>query len=63
MLIAALLINADNISCHDSATSKKRVIENLSHLLAANTGAATTDVIFQALLRQIISPLILFLVY
>lgn len=52
MLIAALLINADNISCHDSAASKKRVIENLSRLLAANTEAATTDTIFQALLER-----------
>lgn len=52
MLIAALLINADNISCHNDATSKKRVIENLSHLLAANTEAATADTIFQALLER-----------
>ncbi len=52
MLIAALLINADNISCHDSATSKKRVIENLSQLLAANTEAATADTIFQALFER-----------
>lgn len=52
MLIAALLINADNISCHDSATSKKRVIENLSQLLAANTEATTADTIFQALLDR-----------
>jgi PTS system nitrogen regulatory IIA component len=51
MLIAALLINADNISCHNSATSKKRVIENLSQLLAANT-ETTADTIFQALLER-----------
>lgn len=52
MLIAALLINADNISCHNSATSKKRVIETLSQLLAANTKATTADTIFQALLER-----------
>jgi PTS system nitrogen regulatory IIA component len=52
MLIAALLINADNIRCHDVATSKKRVIENLSQLLAANTPAATADTIFQALFER-----------
>ncbi|MFT7413572.1 MAG: PTS system nitrogen regulatory IIA component [Methylophagaceae bacterium] len=52
MLIAALLINADNISCHNAATSKKRVIENLSQLLAANTDAATADTIFQALFER-----------
>lgn len=52
MLIAALLINADNISCHDVATSKKRVIENLSQLLATNTGATTADTIFQALFER-----------
>jgi len=52
MLIAALLINADNISCHDATTSKKRVIENLSQLLAANTDAVTADTIFQALFER-----------
>ncbi|HEC59689.1 hypothetical protein LCGC14_1547090 [marine sediment metagenome] len=52
MLIAALLINADNILCHDAATSKKRIIENLSQRLAANTNAATADTIFQALFER-----------
>lgn len=52
MLIAALLVNADNISFHDEATSKKRVIENLSRLLAANTSAATVEKIFQVLLER-----------
>ncbi len=49
MLIAALLINPDNIQCQNSATSKKRAIENISHLLAANTGLVSADAIFQAL--------------
>jgi len=52
MLIAALLVNADNISCHDLASSKKRVLENLSHLLVADTTATTADIIFQALLDR-----------
>lgn len=52
MLIAALLINADNIICYDSACSKKRIIENLSQLLARNTEATTSDTIFQALLER-----------
>lgn len=53
MLIASLLVNADNISCQiRSASSKKRVLENLSHLLAANTSATTADKIFQALLER-----------
>jgi PTS system nitrogen regulatory IIA component len=52
MLIAALLINADNIICDDSAPSKKRIIENLSQLLARNTKTATADTIFQALFER-----------
>jgi len=52
MLIAALLINADNISCNNSASSKKRILENLSHMLAKNTDAASADSIFQALLER-----------
>jgi PTS system nitrogen regulatory IIA component len=53
MLIASLLANADNIICHDDASSsKKRVIENISHLLAANTEAITADAIFQGLLER-----------
>ncbi len=52
MLIAALLVNADNISFHDEATSKKRVIENLSRMLGANTSAATAEKIFQVLLER-----------
>lgn len=52
MLIAALLINADNVICHDSAPSKKRIIENLSQLLARNTKTTTADTIFQALFER-----------
>lgn len=52
MLIAALLINADNIICRDTASSKKRIIENLSQLLARNTEATTADTIFQALFER-----------
>jgi len=52
MLIAALLINADNIICHDSAPSKKRIIENLSQLLARNTKTTSADTIFQALFER-----------
>ena len=53
MLIASLLVNAGNIRCQDNtASSKKRVIENISHLLATNTEAATADKIFQALLER-----------
>ncbi|MCC5797243.1 MAG: PTS sugar transporter subunit IIA [Methylophaga sp.] len=52
MLIAALLVNSDNIRFHDDATSKKRVIENLSQMLAANTNATTAEKIFQALLDR-----------
>ena len=49
MLIAALLVNSDNILCHNSAASKKRAIENISHLLAANTDLVSADAIVQAL--------------
>lgn len=50
MLIAALLVNSDNIRCKDnSATSKKRVIEKISHILAANTELISADAIFHAL--------------
>ena len=50
MLIAALLVNSDNIHCKDSAaTSKKRVIESISLQLAANTGLISADAIFDAL--------------
>lgn len=52
MLIAALLVNADNISYHDEATSKKRVLENLSRLLAANSDALSAEKIFQVLLER-----------
>ena len=52
MLIAALLVNADNISYHDEATSKKRVLENLSRLLAANSENLTAEKIFQVLLER-----------
>jgi len=52
MLIAALLVNADNISFHDSASSKKKVLENLSQKLALNTNATTAEKIFQVLLER-----------
>jgi PTS system nitrogen regulatory IIA component len=52
MLIAALLINADSISFHDTASSKKKVLENLSQKLAANTTATTAETIFQVLLER-----------
>lgn len=52
MLIAALLVNADNISHQDDATSKKRVLESLSHMLAANTPAANAEKVFQVLLER-----------
>lgn len=52
MLIAALLVNADNISHQDNAASKKRVLENLSHMLASNTPAANAEKVFQVLLER-----------
>jgi PTS system nitrogen regulatory IIA component len=53
MLVASLLVTADNIRCKDdSSSSKKRVIENISHLLAANTEAISADTIFQGLLDR-----------
>lgn len=52
MLIAALLVNADNISHQDNAASKKRVLEKLSHMLAANTPAANAEKVFQVLLER-----------
>ncbi|MCX4193538.1 PTS sugar transporter subunit IIA [Methylophaga sp. OBS1] len=52
MLIAALLVNADSISFRDSASSKKKVLENLSQKLAANTTATTAEKIFQVLLER-----------
>jgi len=52
MLIAALLVNADSISFHDSASSKKKVLENLSQKLADNTTATTAEKVFQVLLER-----------
>ncbi len=53
MLIAALLIDSGNIHCQDdNNSSKKRVIENLSHHLAVNTEVISEDEIFQALLER-----------
>ena len=52
MLIAALLVNADNIRFHDSATSKKKVLENLSQILAANAAAGSAEKVFQVLLER-----------
>ena len=53
MLIASLLVNADNIHCNEnSITSKKRLIENLSQYLAANTQALPANRIFQAMIER-----------
>lgn len=53
MLIAALLVDSGNIHCQDdNNSSKKRVIENLSHHLAVNTKVISEDKIFQALLER-----------
>ena len=53
MLIASLLVNADNIHCNENAiSSKKRLIENLSQYLATNTQALPANRIFQALLER-----------
>ncbi len=53
MLIASLLINADNIRCkYDVCSSKKRVIENMSQLLASNTESISADAIYQGLLDR-----------
>lgn len=53
MLIASLLINPSNIHCNENAiTSKKRLLENLSHFLSAHTEAVSADHIFQALLER-----------
>jgi len=53
MLIAALLVDSGNIHCQDdNNSSKKRVIENLSHHLAVNTEVISEDEIFQALLER-----------
>jgi PTS system nitrogen regulatory IIA component len=53
MLIASLLVNANNIYCKDdSITSKKRLIETISDQLAANTQALTANKIFQALIER-----------
>jgi len=37
MLIAALLVDDTNIDCNNNASSKKRIIENISKMLAKNT--------------------------
>ncbi len=53
MLIAALLVDSGNIHCQDdNNSSKKRVIENLSHYLAVNTEVISEDEIFQVLLER-----------
>jgi PTS system nitrogen regulatory IIA component len=53
MLIAYLLVNADNIHCNEnSITSKKRLIENLSQYLAANTQALPANRVFQAMIER-----------
>jgi len=52
MLIAALLVNSDNILCHDTAPSKKRALEKLSTLLANNTNNISKERIFNVLLER-----------
>lgn len=52
MLIAAQLASSDNISHHNGAASKKRVLEELSKMLAANTTVTTAEKIFHALLDR-----------
>jgi PTS system nitrogen regulatory IIA component len=52
MLIAALLVNADNIDCHNSASSKKRIIETMSEMLAKNTPEISPETIFHGLLER-----------
>ena len=53
MLLASLLVNASNIHCNETAiTSKKRLLENLSHYLADNAINLSADQIFQALLER-----------
>jgi PTS system nitrogen regulatory IIA component len=53
MLIASLLVNADNIHCNENAiSSKKRLIEVLSQYLATNTQALPANRIFQALIER-----------
>ena len=52
MLIAAQLASSDNISHHNGAASKKRVLEELSKMLAMNTTVTTAEKIFQALLSR-----------
>ena len=52
MLIAALLVNADNIDCQNTAPSKKRIIENISKILVKSTPNISAETIFQALLER-----------
>ncbi|PCJ31775.1 MAG: PTS sugar transporter subunit IIA [Gammaproteobacteria bacterium] len=52
MLIAALLVNATNIDSSNTASSKKRIIENISIMLAKNTPEISADVIFNALIER-----------
>jgi len=52
MLIAALLVNADNIDCKNTAPSKKRIIENISNILAKSTPNISAETIFHALLER-----------
>ena len=53
MLIASLLVNSSNIHCKDNTiSSKKRLIEHMSHYLANHAQAIPTARIFQALLER-----------
>ena len=52
MLNAAQIVSVNNISHRSSASSRKRVFENLSQMLASDTSATTAEKIFQALLER-----------
>jgi len=53
MLIASLLVNADNIHCSEKTiSSKKRLIEILSQYLANNTQTLSANRTFQALIER-----------
>ncbi|NQY51668.1 MAG: PTS sugar transporter subunit IIA [Piscirickettsiaceae bacterium] len=52
MLNVAQIVSVDNISHRNSASSRKRVLEKLSQMLASNTSDTTAEKIFQALLDR-----------
>ena len=52
-MIATLLVHANNIRCHDKrATSKKRLLQHLSQLLAHNSYHISSHDILQALIAR-----------